>query len=230
MKGGRETLMKRQNDSESSQSRMNIIKTVQTPLGFFVLIVLVVEGILGIVAGLGEGADRTLAIRGMLAIIAVLILAVFCLAWRKPGNLMGLRASLEADGGLATHSGTNRSTIGTAPDKNSSKIVGTYLAEWRRTDPIVFTYVAQDLYRANHPDWEGFGRFDGKYYCGFYAYKDTAPPDIRGQLGVHIAGRRALDGGFDVYVIELGFTDDDIKHEDFKSRYEYNWPRLENSE
>jgi len=151
----------------------------------------------------------------MLAIIAALILAVFILAWAKPENLMGLRTSLKTGAGFET-----------APDKNSSKIVGRYHAEGRRTDPIDFNYVAENLYRANHPDWEGFGCFDGKYYCGLYAYKDTATEEDRGQLGVHIASRRAEDGGFNIYVIALGFTRDDIRRDDFKSRYECNWPRL----
>lgn len=47
-------------DVERMSPRINIIKTVQTPLGFFSLAVLVVvEAILGVTANLTQGADRT---------------------------------------------------------------------------------------------------------------------------------------------------------------------------
>jgi hypothetical protein len=36
-------------------NRVQIIKTVQTPLGFFVLVVLVVEVLLGALAGISQG-------------------------------------------------------------------------------------------------------------------------------------------------------------------------------
>jgi len=45
--------------------------TVQTPLGFFVLVVLIVEVILGTTtATLSEGFDRTILIVGMIALIS----------------------------------------------------------------------------------------------------------------------------------------------------------------
>lgn len=42
------------------QDRVKIIETVQTPLGFFALVVLVVEVILGVLADGSTGSDRTI--------------------------------------------------------------------------------------------------------------------------------------------------------------------------
>ena len=77
------------------QNRAQIIETVQTPLGFFVLVVLVVEVILGIVAGFSEPTAQTISIYGMLALIASLILIVSFLAYKRPEALKGIRPTSE---------------------------------------------------------------------------------------------------------------------------------------
>lgn len=76
-------------------NRAQIIETVQTPLGFFVLVVLVVEAILGIVAGFSEPAAQTVTVYGMLALIASLILIVSILAYVRPEALKGIRPTME---------------------------------------------------------------------------------------------------------------------------------------
>ncbi len=76
----------------SDGGRARIIETVQTPLGFFVLVVLVVESILGVVAGLGTGPTTTVSIVGMLVIIVGLIAIVAYLAYQRPEALGGRRA------------------------------------------------------------------------------------------------------------------------------------------
>lgn len=63
------------------------------PLGFFVLIVLVIEAVLGVVAGVSDGLDRTLLIVGMLVIILALIAVVAFMAYYRPEALQGVRAS-----------------------------------------------------------------------------------------------------------------------------------------
>ncbi len=46
-----------------SKDRTSIISAVKTPLGFFVLVVLVVEGILGTLSGAAlSGSDRSVAL------------------------------------------------------------------------------------------------------------------------------------------------------------------------
>lgn len=79
--------MRSQAVSKRRESRTGIIEAVKTPLGFFVLVVLVVEALLGIIVGLSEGTDRTLAIVGMLGVIGALILVVAVIAFFRPKNL-----------------------------------------------------------------------------------------------------------------------------------------------
>ena len=87
-------------DSEKEKptllDRAQIIKTVQTPLGFFVLVVLVVEAILGTVAGFSEPPAQTIAIYGMLGLITSLVLIVSFLAYMRPEALKGERPVRES--------------------------------------------------------------------------------------------------------------------------------------
>lgn len=76
-----------------AEPRTNIIQAVTNPLGFFVLVVLIVEALLGILAGLSGSADKTEFVRIMATIIVVLIAVVSLLAWFRPDALMGARPS-----------------------------------------------------------------------------------------------------------------------------------------
>jgi hypothetical protein len=66
------------------ESRVSIIQSVQTPLGFFTLVVLVAEVILGGLATQAAGVDFTLLIVGMLGLLFALIWAVLRLAKGAP--------------------------------------------------------------------------------------------------------------------------------------------------
>src|SRR5438067_2075828 len=66
---------------------VDILKVTTTPLGFFVLIVLVIEGILSVVAVQSAGTDRTLVILGLIGTLVLLILVVAVLASRGKGIL-----------------------------------------------------------------------------------------------------------------------------------------------
>jgi hypothetical protein len=70
-------------------SRADVIKAVTTPLGFFVLVVLVVEAVLTVFAALSEGFDRTLLITGILVLMTLLVAVVALLAYVAPGALRG---------------------------------------------------------------------------------------------------------------------------------------------
>jgi hypothetical protein len=61
-------------------SKAAVIAAVQTPLGFFVLVVLLVEVVLGSVAALTAGIDRTYLILGMLALVLLLVIVVAAIA------------------------------------------------------------------------------------------------------------------------------------------------------
>jgi heme A synthase len=74
-------------------ARVSLVETVKTPLGFFVLVVLIVEVILGGVAALCPGTDRTVLIVGMLGVVVLLVLIVACIAVFRPEALYGGRPS-----------------------------------------------------------------------------------------------------------------------------------------
>lgn len=86
-------MAKKATNSKPQVDRVRIIETVQTPLGFFVLVVLVVEAILGMVAGLTDRANQVIVISGMLVIIGALIAIVGFLAYYRPEALKGMRPS-----------------------------------------------------------------------------------------------------------------------------------------
>ena len=84
-------------NNKKSPTRIDIIQTVKTPLGFFTLVVLIVEGILGVItANLSQGADRTYLILGMLLLIFLLVVIVAIFALFRPEALSGKRPSSEA--------------------------------------------------------------------------------------------------------------------------------------
>ncbi|MDR8394537.1 hypothetical protein NC796_25555 [Aliifodinibius sp. S!AR15-10] len=70
-----------------------IIDAVQTPLGFFSLIVLVIEAILGSLIGLNavSESNQTFLLIAMVSIIILLIVIVSTIAWKKPEALWGER-------------------------------------------------------------------------------------------------------------------------------------------
>ncbi|MEO1340621.1 MAG: hypothetical protein AAFV28_05615, partial [Cyanobacteria bacterium J06635_13] len=81
----------KENNSESANIRTSIIQAVQTPLGFFTLVVLTVEFIFGIVAAMSEGSDRTYLIIAMVLLMFFLVILVTCLAVWRPESLRGQR-------------------------------------------------------------------------------------------------------------------------------------------
>jgi len=84
--------MYRQGEKNDFSQRTGIIRTVRTPLGFFVLVVLVVEAILGSVAYSGNRPDSTYALAGMLGILILLVTVVALMAYYRPEALRGARA------------------------------------------------------------------------------------------------------------------------------------------
>ena len=169
---------------------VSVIDSVKSPLGFFVLVVLVVEAIFGVIVGLSAGDERTLAIKGMLAIIIGLILVVGVIAFFRPSQLLNQPASAD---------------IGRSHDVPNLKtnIQGTYYAENNLNYEIKMTRLTGDCYRLKNPDWEGYGFFDGEYYYGVFKFNDKATPTKRrGNFGLHRA-RLQSDGSFRLFGIEL---------------------------
>jgi hypothetical protein len=84
-------MMDDKKETSTPSDRVGLIRAVNTPLGFFVLIVLVIEAILGTVAGISSGFDRTLSLIGMLVIILALVAVVAFMAYYRPEALSGHR-------------------------------------------------------------------------------------------------------------------------------------------
>ncbi len=73
----------------SNTGKINIIRAVQTPLNFFVLVVLIVEIVLGVILKSLDGNDRTFVVHSMIILIFTLVLIVTLLALFKPTILSG---------------------------------------------------------------------------------------------------------------------------------------------
>jgi hypothetical protein len=89
-------------------NRAEIIRTVQTPLGFFVLVVLIVEVVFGVIAGFSDGTNRTILIIGMMSLISCLVLLVAGMALWRPESLRGRRAVSAAGTPMASASEVTR--------------------------------------------------------------------------------------------------------------------------
>lgn len=77
-----------ENSADNSENRVSIINSVKTYLGFFVLLVLVVEASLGAIALKTEGNNQLYTIIGMIIILLGLISVVTFFAYKKPEVLL----------------------------------------------------------------------------------------------------------------------------------------------
>jgi len=66
---------------------VRIIQAVQTPLGFFTLIVLVIEGALALLVTSNKEPERTYLTAGMLGLLVLLIVTVGLIAYFRPQTL-----------------------------------------------------------------------------------------------------------------------------------------------
>lgn len=102
-------------------TRQTIIKTVTTPLGFFVLVILVFEVMFGILASTSQGPERLYLIVSMMGIVVLLVVIVACFAFIRPEALAGLRPPPPAPTGTtgSTKSARNQA----APRSASSRSI-----------------------------------------------------------------------------------------------------------
>jgi len=89
--------------NSSQSNRVSIIETVQTPLGFFTLTVLVVEVLLGIVANFSQGSDRSYLIGSMIVLIFLLVIIVSGFAFFRPEALRGKRPVVNTSVSTTAH-------------------------------------------------------------------------------------------------------------------------------
>lgn len=73
----------------NNDGRSDLVKVVTSPLGFFALSLLIVEGFLGIVLVMSnlDSADKFYGMIVGAALFFLLVLGVWILVWRKPINL-----------------------------------------------------------------------------------------------------------------------------------------------
>jgi cell division protein FtsB len=83
--------MAKDEKASSEVGRSGLIKAANTPLGFFALVLTVMETILGVLSGTSfTGEHRTIAICGMLGTILILIAVVSWFAYHRPEALSGV--------------------------------------------------------------------------------------------------------------------------------------------
>lgn len=78
---------------QDKNERQRLIDAIKTPLGFFSLIVLVIESLLGGLALASSGTDRTFMFYAIVGILVLLVLLVAAIAVSKPEALWGKRYS-----------------------------------------------------------------------------------------------------------------------------------------
>jgi hypothetical protein len=89
--------MNRSNNLETNSDRSQIIQAIRTPLGFFVLVVLVIEVIFGVIASAAGGLERSYLVISMIVLIFALVVIVAFLAYSRPEALQGARYNPEAE-------------------------------------------------------------------------------------------------------------------------------------
>jgi len=73
-----------------------VLQAINTPLGFFILVVLFVETIIGVLAAVRGSADTQGLVSVMAGIVVLLIGVVALVAWLRPDALLGLRGKAGA--------------------------------------------------------------------------------------------------------------------------------------
>lgn len=75
--------------ADESGNRVRLVEMVKTPLGFFVLAMLVAEGVCGALALGTAGATQAWVVAGFFAAFFALVAVVAVMAFKRPGQLMG---------------------------------------------------------------------------------------------------------------------------------------------
>lgn len=84
--------MKYPNNSKSYQKfRASIIEFVKTPLGFYTLVALIAEAVLGFTAIFIERPEKTILVWSMIVLVFLLVILVAIIAFIRPEALSGLR-------------------------------------------------------------------------------------------------------------------------------------------
>jgi hypothetical protein len=94
-------------EAPKKSERVAVINAVKTYLGFFVLVILIVEIVLGAVALKAQGVNQMIALYGMLFVILVMVAVVSFFAYKKPEALLRT-ARQQMDNAQPLHDFSNR--------------------------------------------------------------------------------------------------------------------------
>lgn len=94
-------------ETPKKSERVAVINAVKTYLGFFVLVILIVEIVLGAVALKAQGINQMIALYGMLFVILVMVAVVSFFAYKKPEALLRT-ARQQMDNAQPLHDFSNR--------------------------------------------------------------------------------------------------------------------------
>lgn len=146
------------NDNTALSGRADLIQTVKTPLGFFVLTVLVAETVMGGLASFASAADRTLLIWGMLILLGITIALVGALAYVKPEVLQGRRPDLPFSLFIAAPLELEGLEVASIPwDENACFLIGSGLREPvqlvpSRIGPTLRVHISQTIAQRISPN------------------------------------------------------------------------------
>ena len=181
----RSDAVNQETDTPSLPARADLIRTVQTPLGFFVLVVLVVEGILGVTASLSEGSARTYLVVGMIAVIVLLVGIVAFMAYRRPEGLKGesteTSISLHGDWKMTMKTSKNETrkgsvTIRQRPGRKSFEVVGRVENPDAARDEITFYSVASGI--RGRTIYFGYENIDRELGLAFGEVAEDRPEEL----------------------------------------------------
>jgi hypothetical protein len=126
-----------------NSKRVGVIRTVETPLGFFVLVVLVIEAIFGIASSFCPDPQRSWLIAAMIILIFCLIAIVAFLAYFRPEALRGQRGP---DSPLQSNEETQRLEV----TRISSVAVEPAVSS---KDKETATFMKRGYPRSQHPEF-----------------------------------------------------------------------------
>ena len=75
------------------ESRSQLIKSIKTPLSFFVLVVIIIDGFLAVLASTSDCDERAIMIYGSLIILLIVIISVVLLTFFRPQFLYKLQSN-----------------------------------------------------------------------------------------------------------------------------------------
>lgn len=177
-------------DKQAQLHAHSIIGAVQTPLGFFTLIALIIEAVLGAFAARASGLDFTILVCGILITFILLIVSVVLLLSRlgPAALLQGAPSQTPAIGAVAPSRDYMSTDFNTGFFKNDIDFFNKIRKSVARNEPTLHIKVEKLIVLHYIRD---------EFQIGFRAYEGLSPisPDTESLLPLHVVtdrGGRAM--------------------------------------